>query len=635
MAHVFKILQSSFKNINLKLTIKLRLILFGLALLLVLLFFIISSSITNLRVSRDVIKAENITIYNNEFLNGLYILDLIQISQSQLLGIAKDIIINKDEVMIAPQRMIDIESESKLLYKNIEKMLYFINNNKEINFNEEQKQVFKKDIQMVDEYSKKLVSGTTINLNELIKKRHDTLTIINDEYTKIEGLVEGTGNELSVLLSFLEDELFLNNKNDLQRLKDISEVINGLRIEQSILILQGIGLIKDKSSLYLNDKNITQLKETTINLDNKLELLSKSLINDKEISLYNSYNKVYKRLKNIILNNLFSLIERSISEQSSIELDFLLIDYQLSENSKVIQNIISELSDDFTHIIMDTGTLLTATQNNLKKKVSVSTSIILFVAIASIIIVVLFFTILTNGIISPLSEAVVMAEAIKNGDYSHRLKIERDDEIGELSDSLDEMASQIELYTNSIESNNIELEKEIKERKLVLKALKKSESRNSALLSAIPDFIFVFNKDGQFLDYNIPTMFENVLDVHPNEVLGKNIKEFFPTFADTALSYISEVAETKKSLDFEFSIDFEKESRIFEARQVLAGDDQILTLIRDISDRKKREIELQQKTDEMIRFTYTVSHDLRSPLVTIKSFLAYLEEDIKTNNEER
>jgi signal transduction histidine kinase len=37
---------------------------------------------------------------------------------------------------------------------------------------------------------------------------------------------------------------------------------------------------------------------------------------------------------------------------------------------------------------------------------------------------------------------------------------------------------------------------------------------------------------------------------------------------------------------------------------------------------------LIQKNDELTRFTYTVSHDLKSPLVTITTFLGYLEKDI-------
>lgn len=45
--------------------------------------------------------------------------------------------------------------------------------------------------------------------------------------------------------------------------------------------------------------------------------------------------------------------------------------------------------------------------------------------------------------------------------------------------------------------------------------------------------------------------------------------------------------------------------------------------------------ELEAKNTELTQFTYTVSHDLKSPLVTINGFLGYLEEDAASGNMER
>lgn len=54
----------------------------------------------------------------------------------------------------------------------------------------------------------------------------------------------------------------------------------------------------------------------------------------------------------------------------------------------------------------------------------------------------------------------------------------------------------------------------------------------------------------------------------------------------------------------------------------------VLGVYDDITERRRLEEELQDRNEELVRFVYTVSHDLRSPLVTIQTFLGYLEKDL-------
>jgi PAS domain S-box-containing protein len=88
-------------------------------------------------------------------------------------------------------------------------------------------------------------------------------------------------------------------------------------------------------------------------------------------------------------------------------------------------------------------------------------------------------------------------------------------------------------------------------------------------------------------------------------------------------------------------------NRLYEARYLPVRNEQGeiyagIVITQDISERKQAEAdrekliaELTAKNAELERFTYTVSHDLKSPLVTIKGFLGYLEQDAVNGDMER
>ncbi len=55
----------------------------------------------------------------------------------------------------------------------------------------------------------------------------------------------------------------------------------------------------------------------------------------------------------------------------------------------------------------------------------------------------------------------------------------------------------------------------------------------------------------------------------------------------------------------------------------------------DVTERKQQQEELKRKNEELERFTYTVSHDLKSPLVTMRGFAGMIQKDLSAGRHER
>lgn len=71
-------------------------------------------------------------------------------------------------------------------------------------------------------------------------------------------------------------------------------------------------------------------------------------------------------------------------------------------------------------------------------------------------------------------------------------------------------------------------------------------------------------------------------------------------------------------------------ARLFEVQQ-----HELNERIRIEKEREELIEKLEEQNDELTRFTYTVSHDLRNPLVTIKGFLGMLNRDLENNRPDK
>ena len=138
---------------------------------------------------------------------------------------------------------------------------------------------------------------------------------------------------------------------------------------------------------------------------------------------------------------------------------------------------------------------------------------------------------------------------------------------------------------------NRALENEDVERKWAEEALRNSESTNRALLAAVPDLMFRVRSDGTFLGYTGRT---ESLYTTPERFLGKTVNEVLPPqVAQPLMACTRETIASGKVELCEYALDIRGECCWFEARVVACSADEVLHIVRDITDRKRAEEALQ------------------------------------------
>jgi PAS domain S-box-containing protein len=178
------------------------------------------------------------------------------------------------------------------------------------------------------------------------------------------------------------------------------------------------------------------------------------------------------------------------------------------------------------------------------------------------------------------------------------------------------------------------------ERKRIESELTHKSALLRSIIDSIPDLIFYKDTNSTYLGCN--KAFEHFAGRTEQEQAGKTDFDFFD----------QETARFFRQKDCEMLAGGQARSNeewitYPDGRRVLLdtlktpfwGPDGtqlgLVGISRDITERKEKERQIEEKNAELERFIYTVSHDLKSPLVTISSFLGYLETDIKSGNDPR
>lgn len=235
----------------------------------------------------------------------------------------------------------------------------------------------------------------------------------------------------------------------------------------------------------------------------------------------------------------------------------------------------------------------------------------------------------SRWISKPILDLSHAAEALSAGDWDQEVDYEnRNDELGVLATAFNRMRGELKQSHAEMESYSRRLEQEVAKR---TEDLRESEEKFSKAFRSSPEPIAIADyENGRMIEVN--ESFEKLTGYTAKEVIGRNPRDLnLWVDPDDA----ERVCQELRSQGFIRTMEIQWQSRNAQVRTLLLSAEIIelnrepcgLFVLRDISDRKRAEAELEKAKEaaevantSKSAFLASMSHELRTPLNAILGF---------------
>ena len=358
-----------------------------------------------------------------------------------------------------------------------------------------------------------------------------------------------------------------------------------------------LNIVKDNLTYTANNVVRTMIKDVDLieNKDDIQENLIKSTISlGYEISIIegDSYNIIASTNLDFVEKNAMDVLEKSVI-LSSLNNRVTEKDIQ-SDNAESYRikhmafSYKEDQSDNLDYIIYGRASL-----DSVYRTLSNSTVILLRATVIALLVTIVLGYLMAGSITVPINQLTMKALKMAKGDFRQRVTVKSDDEIGQLG-------SMFNYLTEKLDTTLLEISSE--------------KSKLNAIIKHMEDGLVAIDGKGQIIHYN--PSFLSMLNLREKDLTDKSYDKIIDDYSkDLEYGAILQKSISNSSENIIFE---NNKKRILKASPALFRDEAgrisgAIVVFQDITE--------SQRLEDMRReFVANVSHELKTPITTIKSY---------------